>query len=261
MVGARAGNPVAEPESVLGAYDVVFAKGRCALEALATGCAVIVADFSGLGGLVRSENVECMRRLNLGVRTMQAGPVTEDSVDRELQRYCPRDAAAVTQRIRSEAGLSAAVDRLLEIYADVLNASCASADAGCEPQCTAAAHYLRYLASTFKTRDVVAARAHSAEKSLEQANAGWEQSRSELHRTRSDLEHARSEVQRTQSDLEQVRSEVERTRSDLDRATVSVQQAEDRAVATARELAEIHSSRAWRAVSWYRTFKSRWWRT
>jgi hypothetical protein len=38
-VGMDAGIPVADPESILPAYDLVFAKARCALEAMSVGCA------------------------------------------------------------------------------------------------------------------------------------------------------------------------------------------------------------------------------
>src|SRR4051794_40655981 len=50
--GAAAGRPIDRPEEVLPQYDLVFAKARCAIEALATGCAMIVCDAQGLAGLV-----------------------------------------------------------------------------------------------------------------------------------------------------------------------------------------------------------------
>jgi hypothetical protein len=76
----RPGRVASRPEHLLLEYDVVFAKGRCALEAMATGAAVIVADEAGLAGPVTTENVERLRRLNFGRRAMQAAAVTADGV-------------------------------------------------------------------------------------------------------------------------------------------------------------------------------------
>jgi len=51
-VAAIIGATFEQPEEVLPNYDLVFAVGRAAIEAMAIGCAVIVADAYGLGGLV-----------------------------------------------------------------------------------------------------------------------------------------------------------------------------------------------------------------
>ncbi|MBI5894874.1 MAG: glycosyltransferase, partial [Desulfobacterales bacterium] len=45
VAGFGSGRVVAKPENFLRRYDLVFAKARCALEALAIGATVIVADF------------------------------------------------------------------------------------------------------------------------------------------------------------------------------------------------------------------------
>ncbi len=62
------GTLVDDPERILPRYDLVFAKGRCALEAMAAGCAVIVCDAVGLGEMVTHGSVEEMRRWNFGAR-------------------------------------------------------------------------------------------------------------------------------------------------------------------------------------------------
>ena len=49
VIGLGSGRGCAAPETVLGDYDLVLAKGRAALEALAIGTAVIVCDAAGLG--------------------------------------------------------------------------------------------------------------------------------------------------------------------------------------------------------------------
>jgi hypothetical protein len=69
VIGQAAGQTCARPEEVLGRYDLVFAKARCALEALAVGTAVILCDLAGLGPLVQTSRVDHLRRLNLGRRS------------------------------------------------------------------------------------------------------------------------------------------------------------------------------------------------
>ncbi len=69
--GIRSGHPIASPESVLQQFDVVFAKGRSALEALAVGCSVILADAAGCGPLVSSREFDRLRAWNFGIRALQ----------------------------------------------------------------------------------------------------------------------------------------------------------------------------------------------
>src|SRR5690606_10549363 len=71
VIGAGAGRAVAAPETILGDYDLVFAKGRSALEALAVGAAVVLCDFRGIGPMVTSANLDALRLANLGARTLQ----------------------------------------------------------------------------------------------------------------------------------------------------------------------------------------------
>lgn len=50
----------ARPEAILGRDDIVLAKGRCAIEALVTGTAVVLCDASGVGPMVTSaDSIGC----------------------------------------------------------------------------------------------------------------------------------------------------------------------------------------------------------
>ncbi|MET0220346.1 MAG: sulfotransferase [Tardiphaga sp.] len=120
VLGLGAGNAQPDPGALLHDYDIVFAKARCALEAMASGAAVIVTDYAGLAGMVTSDRVAEMRAWNFGARTMQAAEVTEDNLLRELQRYDADDARRVSDFIRPEADLERAADRWLEVYRAVL---------------------------------------------------------------------------------------------------------------------------------------------
>ncbi len=120
---AVAGNGMAaqasHPEEILGGYDLVFAKARCALEALACGCAVILYHGQGLGPMVTSEQIQELRQWNLGMRCLQK-QLTADAVRREIARYDPVDAARVTEIIRSGASLEAAVDQYVKLYVEAI---------------------------------------------------------------------------------------------------------------------------------------------
>jgi hypothetical protein len=117
--------PIDRPESTLPKYDLVFAKARCAIEALAVGAAVIVCDAQGLAGLVTTTSFDAMRQLNFGARTLRR-PITADAIAAEIDRYDPVDAAAVCDRIRE----SADIDLLVDQYVDLYDELCARPPAG-----------------------------------------------------------------------------------------------------------------------------------
>jgi hypothetical protein len=116
VLGLAAGNATEKPEEVLRGYDLVFAKGRSALEALSVGCATILADAGGAGPLVTPENFERLRVRNFGIRTL-AHAHDASWYAEQIAGYQAAAAADVSARIRSEAGMEPAIDRLLEIYA------------------------------------------------------------------------------------------------------------------------------------------------
>ena len=119
LAGLSSERGAANAEDVLPQYDLVFGKARCALEALATGNAVIACDHSGLGRLITSATIEEMRALNFGVRTLQRA-ITEEAVGAEIDAYDAADAARVTDRIRASADLELLVDQYVDLYEELL---------------------------------------------------------------------------------------------------------------------------------------------
>lgn len=120
VVGAGVGNSVSRPEAILGQYDLVFAKAKCALEALAVGAAVVLCDNAGAGPLVTASNLDQLRRFNFGIRTLSA-PLCADVLEREIRRYDPADAAEVSRRIRASAGLNELIEALIALYREVID--------------------------------------------------------------------------------------------------------------------------------------------
>lgn len=120
VVGSGVGNPVERPEEILGDYDIVFAKARCALEAMAVGCAVIACDSTGLGHLVTRDSVESMRLLNFGIRALDRD-LDPGLIADEIARYDPEDARRVSDHIRKTAGAEEHLDVICEIYQQVVS--------------------------------------------------------------------------------------------------------------------------------------------
>lgn len=118
-VGESVGRCLAEPEAVLARCDVVFAKGRAAIEALASGAAVILCDAAGAGPLVTTRNVETLQRLNFGLRALQQ-PLDPAYLADQIGQYDARDAEAVSGHIRSTASLDHAMELLLALYEDAI---------------------------------------------------------------------------------------------------------------------------------------------
>lgn len=119
VVGRGVHNVVLDPEQMLRNYDLVFARGRCALEALASGCAVILCDQLGLGELITTENYEIFRLRNFGRRTFQLS-FTADAIVSQIRRYDPEDARRVTDHVRECDGLFAATEVLTRIYREAM---------------------------------------------------------------------------------------------------------------------------------------------
>jgi hypothetical protein len=114
-VGSHMGNATDRPEDLLGRYDLVFAVGRSALEAMACGTAVIACGITGLGPLVDSSRFDRLRSLNFGIGCTTT-ELTAEAVADQIRHYDAEDAARVAGRVRREAGLDGAARDLVELY-------------------------------------------------------------------------------------------------------------------------------------------------
>jgi hypothetical protein len=150
VIGSLAGNATARPEEALRLYDIVLAKGRSAIEALAVGAAVILFGPTGTGPMVTAEEFDRLRSLNFGIRAIR-NPLDAEMIAREIARYDPQDAAEVSRRIRSTAGRARSIDEILSLYEEVISEYRGGEDLKEEER--AAADYLRWLSPRLKERD------------------------------------------------------------------------------------------------------------
>ena len=119
-VGHNFANATAHLGDLLRDYDIVFAKGRCALEAMATGAAVVFCDTWGCGPMITSRFLRDGHGILAGRRILSQ-TFQRDVLLRQIDRYHPKDAARVSQEIRTIFDSRRVVDCLLKIYQDVIN--------------------------------------------------------------------------------------------------------------------------------------------
>jgi hypothetical protein len=153
MAGFKSGRLLGRPEDSLGSYDIVFAKAKAALEAAAAGAAVVLCDVAGAGPMVTVENFDALRRMNFGMRALREA-ATPEWIGAQIGRYDPADAALVARRVRELASHDAQVDRLLEIYRDVI-AEHQDHRTGADCEERAAAVYLRRLSPKLYEGDLL----------------------------------------------------------------------------------------------------------
>ena len=217
VAGEASGRVVERPEEMLPSYDLVFAKARAALEALAVGTAVVVSDcVHGLAGLVTSANLEGLRRLNFGLRSLRRR-LDVEAVASEIARYDADDAERVSRWVRGQAGLGPAMDRIEGVYRQVLDAPRPPA----EGELGAASRYLQWLgpgvraSHLWQERDALAARVRGLEADLEAAGDARARQAAEAAESRSRGERLREEVERRTAELASLRAVLQKREQTL----------------------------------------------
>ena len=159
----------ADPGRLLAQYDIVFASGRAAIEALAVGAAVILCSHTRIGPLVTAESFASLRKLNFALRALTR-PLGPEAAVAELRRYNAQDAAAVSALTRRHCELQPAVDRLEALYSEVVEAAGRISPAAALEASRAAARYLEEWAGRYKGYDRI-----EAFRGIEEALRGTEQ--------------------------------------------------------------------------------------
>jgi len=115
VAGDAWGNSLARPEDALPRYDLVFARGRSAMEAMVTGCAVVLCDAEGCGPLFYLLYFSALRAMNFGLSALSE-PASSEALRSRIARFEPEGAAQVSLRVRAECDCRPVVQRLVEIY-------------------------------------------------------------------------------------------------------------------------------------------------
>lgn len=154
LAGSRSGKSLEQPEDVIGEFDIVFAKAKAAMEALAVGTAVILCDAAGAGPMVTTANFAQLRPLNFGRRALQQPP-TAQYLGEQIAHYDPTDAAAVSRTLRDSARSDLMIAQLCDLYEEVI-AQHAGFGQDDNAEGRAAAVFLQYLAPRMMQRDLLA---------------------------------------------------------------------------------------------------------
>ena len=157
VVGSQTNTATMQPEEILGDYDLVFAKARSALEAMAVGAAVVLCDYEGSGPMVTPANFAALRPLNFGRRTL-TGPLDAHVILEEIKRYNPTEASRVSQTVRATAGHESVVDELSSLYEEVIREFQQNGHGEKLEEDRAAAAYLRQLKIDFTANTAAATR-------------------------------------------------------------------------------------------------------
>ncbi|MBA2368965.1 MAG: glycosyltransferase [Candidatus Protochlamydia sp.] len=118
-VGGQIGKTHQKPEDLLGEYDLVFAKGRAALEALATGAAVISCD--GAGSMVTTQNLSRQRIANFGLSERHY-PYNVETIVEEIKQYNCQDAEEVSRWIRANSAKEGIIEEIIKLYYSAIEA-------------------------------------------------------------------------------------------------------------------------------------------
>jgi hypothetical protein len=188
--GTGSGNPCARPEEVLGSYDLVFAKARCALEAMAVGCAVVLCDHLGAGPLVKASAWAALRALNFGRRAC-TNPLTPENLLAEVARYDAADATEVCRLTRANAGVERTAGELFALYEAVIREQ-AGAPTEPEAEARAVAEYLRRHWSYQVVTQIGAAQSEPWKASAEAAHRGWAELQAEYERVLAECRRAQA---------------------------------------------------------------------
>jgi len=219
VAGYASGNPCATPGLLLGDYDLIFARGRSAIESLAVGAAVICCDHEGMGEMVTPQNLDHMRRNNFGLRVLDR-PLRADQLDEQIDRYDPESAGRVSAAIRAGAGLDLASVQIVECYRMVLDQWHAGGAGGDDSDGPALARYLRQasmLASRLE-QDAYDARHGQAKLALqlEQEQGLAAQARQEHEALHAAAAEARAEFDQLAIEADSLRAQSRDLHADLE---------------------------------------------
>ena len=115
VIGSGMDNSVSNPEKELYKYDIVFAKAKAAIEALATGAAVILCDFGGVGGMVQTNSIEHLRNYNFGRKTLTHEFNTDFLID-EIKKYNIENNRINAAWIQEHASLEKIAATIIDFY-------------------------------------------------------------------------------------------------------------------------------------------------
>lgn len=144
-VGYAVNKPVSNGAELMPGYDIIFASGLTAMEAMATGRAVISCDGRGLAGMVTTENYAEWRQQNFGLPTFKTR-LSVHALSAAIADYNADNAAAVSATLRQDATLRGWAQQFVDLYEQTIETF--TAPSPLEVNAAAAATLQRWNLST-----------------------------------------------------------------------------------------------------------------
>lgn len=146
LIGLTAGNAIDNPEKILINYDLVFAVGRSAIEALATGAAVVIYSGNKIGPMVTSANFDQLQKMNFGLQALDRLASVEAILE-ELNHYNPTDMKKIHHALSLSSNKDAAVKALVDLYREIIEIPY---EPNIEKEMRAIGHYLHQFSKEFQ---------------------------------------------------------------------------------------------------------------
>jgi hypothetical protein len=151
-IGVASGVVESDPASLLKDFEMVFASGRSAIEAMASGCAVAPISAETIGELITLQNFERLSGINFCAEQTDA-PISEETVCARLTEIDAHDRAEVAGRIREQSTLDQTIKRLTAIYDEVVESFDESLCPDVDRELHAASQFISTLALSSKQLD------------------------------------------------------------------------------------------------------------
>jgi glycosyltransferase involved in cell wall biosynthesis len=119
VLGQGFGHAVIDPENYLSKYDLVFAVGLSAMEAMATGASCILCDHEGLGPLVATDNIRSLQTFNFG-HSLLNEPLSPETLAQRVEAYDADDAIRVHEFVRTNVNIDRTITQYVELYEQIL---------------------------------------------------------------------------------------------------------------------------------------------
>jgi hypothetical protein len=149
-IGYLSGNQTGVPENFLGNYDIVFAVGRSAFEALVTGATVVICGDQGVGPMVSCKNMKRLYDFNFGTGAMYSKPDAE-VIHQEICLYDADDSARLTDKLREIIDIAPAIGILESFYGEAIDKH-KNKKINPEDEARAFSNYLRVIAINLKSK-------------------------------------------------------------------------------------------------------------
>lgn len=96
-------------------YDLVFAKAKMAMEAMACGCATILFGYNRIGEMVTKDNFESAKEYNFGYKKIQ-NKITTKYVSDQIKKYDSENVRMVSDSIRDKNDFKKILKEIISLY-------------------------------------------------------------------------------------------------------------------------------------------------